>query len=40
MPTISAGLVENPQVINRYLLPISTSTLSDANNTISNSYGY
>ncbi len=38
MPSISAGL--NSTVINRYLMPIASTTISASNGTLSNSYGF
>ncbi|NDV66129.1 RagB/SusD family nutrient uptake outer membrane protein [Bacteroides sp. 224] len=38
LPLISAGL--NATVTNRYLLPIASSSISDSNGTLYNSYGY
>ncbi len=38
MPSISAGL--NRTVINRYLMPIASTTISASNGTLSNSYGF
>ena len=38
LPSISAGL--NAVVINRYLLPIASTTISASNGTLKNSYGY
>ena len=35
---ISAGLT--PPVMNRYLMPIYESTISDSNGTLTNSYGW
>ncbi|MCD8260272.1 MAG: RagB/SusD family nutrient uptake outer membrane protein [Bacteroides sp.] len=40
LPSISSGLLNDPQVINRYLLPIGSTTISAANGALSNSYGY
>lgn len=38
LPSISSGL--NATVINRYLLPIASTTISASNGMLSNSYGY
>ena len=38
LPTISSGL--NSSVTNRYLLPIASTTISAANGTLHNSYGF
>lgn len=38
LPAISAGL--NSSVVNRYLLPIGSTTISASNGTLQNSYGY
>lgn len=41
LPSISSGLVgNNATVINRYLLPIASTTISASNGTLYNSYGY
>lgn len=41
LPSISSGLVgDNVEVINRYLLPIGSTTISASNGTLHNSYGY
>ena len=41
LPSISSGLVgDNVEVINRYLLPIASTTISASNGTLYNSYGY
>lgn len=40
LPSISSGLVENPKVLNRYLMPIASTTISASNGTLKNSYGY
>lgn len=41
LPSISSGLVgSNMTVINRYLLPIASTTISASNGTLYNSYGY
>lgn len=38
LPAISSGL--NKEVINRYLLPIASTTISTSNGALKNSYGY
>ncbi len=38
LPSISAGL--NSSVINRYVMPIASTTISASNGTLSNSYGF
>ena len=38
MPSISGGL--NSTVINRYVMPIASTTISASNGTLSNSYGF
>jgi hypothetical protein len=38
LPSISSGL--NKTVKNRYLLPIASTTISDSDGTLKNSYGY
>ena len=38
LPSISAGL--NTTVINRYVMPIASTTISASNGTLSNSYGF
>lgn len=41
LPSISSGLVgDNVEVINRYLLPIGSTTISAAGGALHNSYGY
>lgn len=41
LPSISSGLVgDNVEVINRYILPIGSTTISAAGGTLHNSYGY
>lgn len=41
LPSISSGLVgDNVQVVNRYLMPIASTTISALNGRIHNSYGY
>ena len=38
LPSISAGL--NSTVINRYVMPIASTTISASNGTLTNSYGF
>lgn len=41
LPSISSGLIgDNVPVINRYLLPIASTTISASNGVLYNSYGY
>ena len=41
LPSISSGLVgDNVAVINRYLLPIASTTISASNGMLHNSYGF
>ena len=41
LPSISSGLIgDDVPVINRYLLPIASTTISASNGVLSNSYGY
>ena len=41
LPSISSGLIgDDVTVINRYLMPLASTTISASNGTLSNSYGY